>query len=140
MLQRKQTLWLLLAFTSAILTFFFPFYSGDKYVREHIFPNGEFVGDTNFWVFVLTLLTILCTGAAIGLFKNRKLQFRISLLALLFSALFIVFYFKGIKIHFSKGHLLLSSVFAFVIPVFIILALRGIRHDEKLVKSLNKLR
>lgn len=79
MLQRKQTLWLLLAFTSAILTFFFPFYSGDKYVREHIFPNGEFVGDTNFWVFVLTLLTILCTGAAIGLFKNRKLQFRISL-------------------------------------------------------------
>lgn len=140
MLQRKQTLWLLIALACSILTFFFPFYSGDKYVREHIVPNGEFVGDTSFWVFILTLITIFCSGTAIGLYKNRKLQFRIGLLALLFSVLVIVFYFKGIKIHFAKGHLLLTSVFAFAVPVFIFLALRGIRHDEKLVKSLNKLR
>lgn len=140
MLQRKQTLWLLIALACSILTFFFPFYSGDKYVREHIVPNGEFVGDTSFWVFILTLITIFCSGTAIGLYKNRKLQFRIGLLALLFSVLVIVFYFKGIKIHFAKGHLLLTSVFALAVPVFIFLALRGIRHDEKLVKSLNKLR
>lgn len=140
MLQRKQTLWLLIALACSILTFFFPFYSGDKYVREHIVPNGEFVGDTSFWVFILTLITIFCSGTAIGLYKNRKLQFRTGLLALLFSVLVIVFYFKGIKIHFAKGHLLLTSVFAFAVPVFIFLALRGIRHDEKLVKSLNKLR
>ncbi|HMW67121.1 MAG: hypothetical protein BWZ05_00484 [Bacteroidetes bacterium ADurb.BinA245] len=140
MIQRKQTLWLLFALTSALLTFFFPFYSGDKYVREHIVPNGEFVADVSFPVFVLTLLTILCTTTAIGLYKNRKIQFRIGLLALLFSILVIVFYFKDIKVHFSKGHLLLSSIFAFVVPVFIFLALRGIRRDEKLVKSLNKLR
>ena len=140
MLQRKQTLWLLLAFACTFLTFIFPFYSGDKYVREHIVPNGEFTGDTSFGVFIFTLLTLFCTGTTIFLYKKRKLQFYIGLLALIFSVLTIVFYFKGIKIHFSKGHLLLTSVFAFVVPVFIFLALRGIRHDEKLVKSLNKLR
>lgn len=140
MIQRKQTLWLLLALVSCFLTFYFPFYSGDKYRREHIVPNGEFVGDTSFFVFVTTLLTILCTGVAIVLFKKRKIQFRVGLLALLFSVLVVVSYFKGINVHFANGHILLTSIFVFAIPVLIFLALRGIRHDEKLVRSLDKLR
>ncbi|MBS1761087.1 MAG: DUF4293 family protein [Bacteroidetes bacterium] len=140
MLQRKQTLWLLLALTCSCLTFFFPFYSGDKYVREHIVPNGVFLGDTTFFVFVTTLFTLLLSAFAIGLFKKRKMQFWITLLSLVLSVLTIVFYFRGIKTNFQGGHILLTSIFSFAIPVFLFFALRGIRHDEKLVKSLDKLR
>lgn len=140
MIQRKQTLWLLLAAFSTFLTYLLPFYSGDKYVREHIQSGKDFVGDTTFAVFIFTSFTLVLLLVAIFLYKNRKTQFWVGAVALLFSVLTIIFYFKGIGIHFAKGHILLSSVFAFAVPPLIFLALRGIRKDEKLVKSLDKLR
>ncbi len=140
MIQRKQTLWLLVAGLSAFLTFIFPFYNGSKLVREHTQPDRSFLGDGTFPVFVFTLFTFMLILVAIFLYKNRKLQFRVGIAALALSVLVIYFYFTGIKTHFVKGNILLTSVFAFAVPVLIFMALRGIRHDEKLVKSLDKLR
>jgi len=34
----------------------------------------------------------------------------------------------------------LTAIFAIVVPILLILAMRGIRKDEKLVKSLDRLR
>lgn len=140
MIQRKQTLWLLLAGLSSFLTFILPFYNGSKLVREHIQPDRSLLGDGTFPLFVFTLFTFILILVAIFLYKNRKQQFRVGIAALILSALVIYFYFIGIKTHFEKGNILLTSVFAFAVPPLIFLALRGIRKDEKLIKSLDKLR
>jgi hypothetical protein len=41
---------------------------------------------------------------------------------------------------FTSGNMALTSVFALAIPVFLLLAISGIWKDEKLVKSLDRLR
>jgi amino acid transporter len=108
MIQRKQTLWLLLATVSLFLTFVFPFFNGTKYVREHTFPDRNFNGDTTIAVFLFTILTMGLCSAAIFLYKKRKLQFRLALAAMITAAANIYYYFAGIKIHFEKGHILLT--------------------------------
>jgi hypothetical protein len=75
----------------------------------------------------------------IFLYKNRKLQLRIVIVAILLSLLNIYLYYKQ-TLQFSHGFYALTSVLVFVIPVFLFLAARGIGRDEKLVKSLDRLR
>jgi hypothetical protein len=138
MIQRIQSIWLLLAAAAAFLTLRFSFYS------------GILINDTGREITPLTaqsnvLLTILTAGVglasliAIFLYKNRKLQLRLVLIALLVSLANIALYFMEIR-KYAEGNVTLAAAFAFAVPVFLALAWRGIRKDEKLVKSLDRLR
>ena len=94
---------------------------------------------------VLLAITVVATGllslVAIFVYKDRKLQLRLSFLALLLSAISVVlFYVQTRKFVPGEGNFDLTAVIALVIPVFIILAIRGIYRDQKLVKSLDRLR
>jgi hypothetical protein len=51
----------------------------------------------------------------------------------------IVLYITELK-KFSSGNMSLAAILALAIPVFLLLAIRGIWKDEKLVKSLDRLR
>ena len=51
----------------------------------------------------------------------------------------IILYFTELK-KFISGNMSLTSVFALAIPVFLVLAINGMWKDEKLVKSLDRLR
>jgi hypothetical protein len=75
----------------------------------------------------------------IFLFKNRKLQLRLAILALIISIADIVYYFSKIKA-FANGELSLASLFYFVVPIILFLAARGIWRDQKLIRSLDRLR
>jgi cation transport ATPase len=136
MLQRIQTVWLLLAAVSGILTLNFSFYSGVQAGNNafHILNAKE-----NNIILILTVATSVAAFISIFLFKNRKLQLRITITCILASILIVVLYFLQIK-NYSTGAYTLWSIFAFAIPVFLILAARGIYKDEKLVKSLDRLR
>ena len=77
----------------------------------------------------------------IFLYKNRKLQLRIVLVSLLVSILNVYLYLKETnKFVQGEGNYDLTCVLAFAIPILIILAAMGIYKDEKLVKSLDRLR
>jgi hypothetical protein len=80
---------------------------------------------------ILSLVTIF-------LFKDRKLQIRLCLIGIAVSILILLFYWLEIKN--VKGTISLTALFALAIPVSYFMAFRGIRADQKLVKSLDKLR
>ena len=139
MIQRIQSLWLLLAAIFAAITFSVPFYTGGltdeagKAITEHL--NAKFS-------FLLTALTVLSGAtafAAIFLFENRKLQLKVTILGLVFTLLLLGAYIMQLK-NFSTGSFALSCIIHFGILAFYILAIRGIRSDEKLIKSLDRLR
>ena len=129
MIQRIQTLWLIVAGLLAILTFKFPFYNG----------STDLSAAYDIWTKLLTGALAAVAFFDIFLFKNRKLQFRLAILALILSIGQIVVYFSKMK-EFANGHLSLTSLFSFALPVVLFLAARGIWKDQKLIKSLDRLR
>ena len=139
MIQRMQSLWLLFAAAAAFLTIRFSFYSGNIALNgqppsfEHV--NASFY----FWIELITI-ALICIGAIdIFLYKNRKLQGRLALLGILLSLLNIFLYTKQTN-RFDAGSYDLTALLALAIPVFFFLAARGIYRDQKLVKSLDRLR
>ncbi|HEX4958693.1 MAG TPA: DUF4293 family protein [Lacibacter sp.] len=135
MIQRIQSLWLLLAATAAILSLQFPFYSGVSGPSTYT----PLTGLSNFMILILTVAVALAGLVAIFLYKNRKLQIQLSLSGLLLQLIVLVLYFLETK-KFTEGNFALSSILTFIIPVLFILAWMGIRKDEKLIRSMDRLR
>ncbi len=139
MLQRMQTLWLLLASASAFLTIRLSFYGGNLDIAGqpsiYQYLNASF----NIWILIITIGLICVSLIDIFLYKKRKIQLRIAIAEILFSLLNIFLYYKQ-TLKFTNGNYALTAILTFLIPVFLFLAARGISKDEKLVKSLNRLR
>ena len=135
MLQRLQSLWLLIAALFAILSFRLPFYSGNTATKT----GAKFTADFNFLTLILTILLTAGCLAIIFLYRNRKLQLRLTLVALVISMVNIIVYFNGMS-RFTNGDLSFAAIFTFLIPILLFLAARGIWKDEKLVRSLDRLR
>jgi hypothetical protein len=141
MIQRIQTIWLLLTAAAAFLTLKFPFYSGQ--IVEEGQPKHflAFTAQSNMLLLILTVGVGLASLIAIFLYKNRKLQMRIILIALGVAVLNLVLYFlQTQKFIAAESNYSLAAILAIAIPVFLVLAARGVRKDEKLVKSLDRLR
>ena len=135
MIQRIQSIWLLLASAFAFLTMKFVFLIGSN--TE--IPYGVFNATNNIVLLILTsMLGTLCLFT-IFIFKQRKLQLWLTILAIFISLLNIFLYFVYEK-KYTTSHLALTSVFALLIPVFLFLAAKGIYKDQKLIKSANRLR
>ena len=138
MIQRQQSLWLLLAAVSSFLSFKFPFYTGNI-LENNVARFEELEGGSNFFLLVLTGLSILISLIAIFLYKDRKTQFKLAIGGVVIAAALLVIYFVQLK-KFTNGNFALTAVFVLAILIGYIMGARGIWKDEKLVKSLNKLR
>lgn len=164
MLQRIQTIYLVLAFICSLLLLFFPIFyiavidaEGIVLAASDLGAYG-ILGDTvqTMPLYLLFVLTAMLSLIAIFLFKNRKKQLLFSRLNLVLQILvaitFLSVYFFGfdfiakqyselshsnsnISITIGLGYYLL-----FLGIPFILLAIRGIRSDEALLKSLDRLR
>ena len=138
MIQRIQTLWLLMASIFDAITFRFPFYNGD-WLKDTVQAPVDLNAQTTTLLTIIAVLTGALAFAAIFLFGNRKLQLQLSIIGLLFAIGMLVFYFLEIQ-NFSSGTISLWCLFYFAIAAFYIMAIRGIRKDQKLIKSLDRLR
>lgn len=139
MLQRIQSVWTLLAAICAALTFKFSFFSGNKAVDV---TGHRFTSVTATSSVLILLVTVIITAATlINIFnyKNRRRQIWINIGLIILSLLNIFLYFKESQ-GFVEGKYDLTAVLSFVIPLFLILAVRGIMKDDKLVKSADRLR
>ena len=136
MIQRQQTLWLILATACAFFSFEWPFFTGTKLVN----PAERVVLDaaSNLFLILFTGASLVLSLVAIFFFKDRKLQSRLCLIGVALSFLILLLYYLEIKK--LAGTLSLSSIVVFVIPICYFMAFRGVRKDQKLVKSLDKLR
>ena len=138
MLQRKQTLWLLLSVLCATLSFRFPFATGKQLVKGAL-TDSSLNGSSSFVLLILTGASVIIAGIAIIFFKDRKLQLRLCLGGIALSILILVIYVMQFN-KLVKPTLALSSIFTVLIIAAFVMAFRDIRRDEKLVKSLDKLR
>ena len=137
MIQRIQSLWLLLASASAFITLKFSFYSGTDVNNV---PYQMLTGATSgFLILTLTLLVGLIAAIAIFLFKNRTTQFWLCITGFVAEVILILLYYIKIKT-FSQGTLSLTSLLHIAVILFFILAVRGISKDEKLIKDSDRLR
>jgi len=153
MLQRKQTLWMLLALICAVLTFWYSFYSGNVQVgaNGHVFmyvrasPTFGFGKDSasSGSVLILIITVVIIAGTLLNIFnyKARGKQLLITIGLILLSLLNIFLYWRASQPpHFMEGSYNLGALFSLAIPLFLIMAVGGIRKDEKLVKSTDRLR
>lgn len=139
MIQRFQSLWLLLAAIFAFLTFKLPFYSGSKTIKNIRQPDVRLDAASQILIMILTGIVIILCFVAIFLYKNRKRQLTLTVINCILSVILVVVYFMEIQ-KFETGIISLSCLFTLAIPIFLFLAARGIWKDEKLIKSLDRLR
>lgn len=145
MIQRVQTIWLLLACACAILTMYFPFYTGQLKTLTDAQINGAapvpLTAMQSIPIIMLTGLSGLGSLITIFLFKDRKLQMRITVANIIISVIIIAMYFLNMKDNYSvMGLPVITCIFTFAIPIFLILAFSGIYKDHRLVKSVDRLR
>ncbi len=137
MIQRQQSLWLLLSTISTFLSYKFPFFSGTKQVND-LTEKAILDGGSTFFLLVLTGASFILSLVTIFMFKDRKLQMKLCIAGITLSILILVIYFNEMSK--LSGTIALSAIFVFAVPVGYIMALLRIWRDEKLVKSLDKLR
>ena len=146
MIQRIQTVWLLFATICAFLTIkvhFFTLAGVNPIGTTKVENNGlsYFTAQSNVFIFILTVAIALASIVTIFLYKDRKKQVFITSCIALGAIINIILYFAQIKTFISGQYeLALTSIITFLIPLFLLLAVRGIWKDEKLVKSADRLR
>ena len=137
MIQRIQTIWLLLAAICAFLTIRFSIYSGTDINNV---PYEKLTAATGgFLILAITILIGVIAGVAIFMFKNRSTQLWLCAAGLLAEFLLIFLYYRKIT-SFAQGTLSLTAMLHIGIILLFILAFRGIYKDEKLVKESDRLR
>lgn len=157
MIQRIQTIWLLLATIVILGLFMFPYLNyidlvglGKKLfvTGEYSAVNNESVKQSNFLLqTIATIVVALVPFVTIFQFKNRKLQIKLIFVSIALIALLGVWmYFTSVAtldlISQSFGANNIGVGF-FLLPIsiiFLAMALGGIRNDEKLIKSADRLR
>jgi hypothetical protein len=153
MLQRKQTIWMLVALICALLTFKFAFYFGNMKVGINgiaplevkampVFGAGSVSAGSGSILILIVTITLI-GGILINIFnfRDRKKQFWITIGLFVLSLLNILLYWwrSGVP-PFESGNYSLGALLTLTIPVFLIMAARGMRKDDKLVKSADRLR
>lgn len=147
MIQRIQTVYLLLA---ALLGGFISVYNPNLW-RARLVNNTYhyFNGQSSYLYFTLLMIIIALAAVCIFLFKKRPLQFRLTVINVLVTLALISLQYLKIKseaAQFQDTQMLASATYlpaAFlpvVILVLLFLAARGIYKDQRLVRSLDRLR
>ncbi|WP_153799428.1 DUF4293 domain-containing protein [Foetidibacter luteolus] len=140
MIQRVQTLWLLAASACAFLTLKLSFYSGNKLVENKPLFSS-LTAMNNIPILILTVAVAIAALVIIFLYKDRKMQIRLTLATAVISILIVVLYFLQTKKFIpDQGNYDFTAFFPFLVPVFLFLAARGIYRDQKLIKSVDRLR
>ena len=151
MIQRIQSLYLFLAAVALSLIFFFPLANLSNNQDVIIFNISGFskfsiLEHTPTWPLMgLNIFSILLTVVVIGLFKKRLLQIRLTRIALMVNLGFIALMYFVYGDHLAKQIKMeinyeLGSMLPLIALVFHVLAMYAINKDERLIKSIDRIR
>jgi len=145
MIQRKQSIWLLLAALLNAAVFLGANFSIETRI-QNVLQTNRYTVLQHLPSTLFILAAIVLSLIAIFLFRKRPLQMKISLIALLATMAYCFINWMRIKEIFANNKMIsnysfgLATITPYFAIVFILLACLGIRKDEKLVKSLDRLR
>jgi hypothetical protein len=140
MIQRIQSMWLLVASALAFISLKTSFFSGNILVNN-VKQFQRFTGTSHMLLMILTVLVALASLVAIFLYKDRKVQIRVTAGAMLVSIINLILYYTQTNNFVPTDWAFdLTALLALAIPFFLFLAVRGIYRDNKLMKSLDRLR
>lgn len=140
MIQRLQSIWLLIASVLAFVTLKFSFFSGNILV-ENVKQFQKFTAMSNILLMILTVVVAAGSLVTIFLFKDRNTQWKVTLALCLLSVVNIILFFVATGTYVpNEWSYDLTAIVAIAVPVFLLMAVRGIYRDEKLMKSLDRLR
>ena len=136
MIQRIQTVWLLLAAACAFAGFKFSFYSGTRL-------NDPALYELNARSASLLMVGTIAVGAlalvSIFLFKQRSTQRWLCILGILVQLVLLFLYYNETT-GFVKGNYSLTALLQVLVPLAFVMAIRGINKDSKLLKESDRLR
>jgi len=140
MLQRIQTIWLLLAAACSFVSLKITFYAGNL-IAEGTTSNGvgafsQITGMDN--PILTTAVGVMCL-ICIFLYKNRKQQIKFCIAAFFIEISLLIFYYFLTKT-FKEGTLAIGAGIHLLIIIFILLAIAGIRKDNKIIAESDRLR
>jgi hypothetical protein len=141
MIQRIQSVWLFLAALLMALLFYFPTY---KFSGSSALPLS--IGE-DFLAIIMVALSIILSLVTISKFKNRKHQISLTWLNILVCIGLQVWLVIGVKSKTSavpyvnlQGYYWMGLFIPIVTIILLFMAKAGISKDQKLVKSLDRLR
>jgi len=152
MIQRVQTVFLLLAFILQTLMLFLPIaeYSFGNQLVVYTASGFTSVGTNNtnmpysMYIFVLLCLFVFIPLIITFLYKRRKLQMRLCLYYIIFLILFqaVVFWFSWNVIHQLEAviNYKIPIIFPVVSAILSYLAFLSVRKDERLIRSVDRIR
>ena len=131
MIQRIQSIYLLVAVISMILiSFKVPVYTLDERIV---------MAQDHKEMFILTIVGTIFSLISLFMFKNRKFQMKLIRLTVLIEMIIGVRLF----ILFSKFEVVLNNSFLFLIIftlIALIMAYKGVKKDDELVRSVDRIR
>jgi hypothetical protein len=142
MIQRIQTLWLIIVAITAFATSQLTLYIGEEVNKTELpfkLAGNLLLAIT---IILLGILALIC----LFLYKNRKLQFKISVFGVILSVGFLFLEYYVVENIFKPNHSIqtgsyqIGALLPLVMVVFFFLAARGIYKDERLIKSMDRLR
>lgn len=136
MLQRIQSIWLLLASALAFATLQFPFYMGTDATG---IPGSTLNAKDGMLLLIPTISLGVMTLLTIFLYKNRALQLKFIAGAIIVECILLFLYYRQTQ-QYTGGHYVLTSILHLFILIFLFLAMRGVRTDEKIIRESNRIR
>ena len=141
MIQRIQTLWLLVAGALGLISLKTSFYSGHRINDVIPKPVVFLPGTYNILLIIATTGVAFAALFSIFLYKNRKLQLKITIAALLLSIITLVLYYWQTQSFIAaESSYDLTAIIPASIPFILFISARKIWKDEQLVKSVERLR
>jgi uncharacterized membrane protein YqaE (UPF0057 family) len=146
MIQRIQSIYLLISSLGFGALFLFPFATSNNPVPQYLQDMVYNVQDSPI-LMILTVLGILIALVAIFVYNNRNLQQKLSILLIICSVFIplvavLLMYNEGTA--FNQETTIIEDEAGIYMPIvsllFAFLAYRGIKQDDKLVKSMDRLR
>lgn len=152
MIQRIQTIWLFLATLVILLLLLIPIVTSQANGTDYwVVATGLYqknnLGISKMQSFlpliICTIATAIISLANIFNYTNRKLQKKLTLINIVFILGLSFWIFQAaekIPGGIDNASYNLGAFFPVLAIIFLFLALRGINHDEKLVRSADRLR
>lgn len=157
MIQRPQTLFFLANIAICIMLMFsnIVFFNAENpeneqsvqiaYSKTIMMAVDEVGSETNTYLLAFTAAIAIMSLVALLIFKNRKLQILCtSINYVLILALIAMMYLYSLHMDYFEGAGSQSYTYAAILPMallfFNFLALRGVKKDEALIRSMDRLR
>jgi hypothetical protein len=152
MIQRIQTIFIFISFVLSLLLIFLPFaeilvgaqiYKYNAFSISLLSENNEIITHTYPIISLIVILSLLLL-LSILLYKKRLLQLRLCFISIMLSfGIYGIGYFYIYKIS-SEYETIINYSYTVIFPlisiVLLIMAMRSIKKDEKLIRSLDRIR